>query len=215
MSNEHLHAIIRYFEAIALQIPLELFVFLGMFIDEIFPPLPSLFMLIIAGAIAKTQGYTLFFLLVYLGFIGALGKVLGAWAVYFLGDKAEHFIVPRFGRAIGVTHKEIEQLSNRLNKDWKDFIILFLARAIPIFPTTPVSLICGILKINIKTYLLATFAGTWIRSMFFLYFGYAGLLSYEKLNDNFANTQAIVQILLLALLAGAYVYYKMRKKKSK
>jgi membrane protein DedA with SNARE-associated domain len=212
MQPQSIQTIIKTLESIALQTPLEIFVFMGMFVDEIFPPIPSLFMLIIAGAIAKTQNHSLLYLLVYLSLIGAAGKTLGAWFMYILGDKGEHFMVKHFGKAIGVSHREIEDLSSRLNKGWKDAVVLFLARAIPIFPTTPVSVICGILKIDIKTYIIASFAGTWIRSMFFLFVGYGGLMNYNNIGTSWTNAESIAQIIFIALFIGAYVWYKKRKR---
>jgi membrane protein DedA with SNARE-associated domain len=212
MQTESLQAITKFVETIAAQLPLEVFVFFGMLIDEIFPPIPSLFMLIVAGALAKAQDHSLLFLLFYLGFAGALGKTLGAWILYILGDKGEHFIIKRFGKILGVSHKEISEISGRLNKGWKDILVLFLARAIPIFPTTPVSLICGILKINSKIYLIASFAGTWIRSMIFLYIGYIGLISYKNSDGNWTNAEAITQLILITLLISVWIYYKKRKR---
>lgn len=211
MPSDHLQNITRSIEALALQMPLEIFVFIGMFIDEIFPPVPSLFMLIAAGVVAKAQGHSLFFLLAYIAFAGALGKTLGSWILYILGDKGEYFVVARFGKMLGVSHKEIERISNRLNKGWKDAIVLFLARAIPIIPTTPISLICGILKISIKIYLISSFLGTWIRSMLFLYFGYAGLISYQNFDGNWTRAEVIAQILIFALFIGFWVYYRKKK----
>lgn len=206
MPQESLHQLITSFESLAAQTPLEIFVFLGMFIDEIFPPIPSLFMLIVAGAFAKTQGQTVFFLL-YLSVIGALGKTLAAWILYVVGDKAEHIIVPRFGKMLGVSHKEVERISKRLNQGWKDLIVLFIARAVPIIPTTPVSIMCGVLKINIKIYLLGSFAGTLVRSALFLYFGYFGLISYEKILGNLGTAETVVNVLLAA---GVIIYLCMR-----
>lgn len=210
MPQDKLQQVIASIETLASQTPLEIFVFFGMFIDEVFPPIPSLFLLIVAGTFAKTQGQTIFFLL-YLSLIGAIGKTLAAWILYIVGDKAEHIIVPRFGKMLGVSHKEVEKISNRLNQGWKDLIVLFIARAVPVIPTTPVSIMCGVLKINIKTYLIASFAGTLVRSALFLFLGYFGLISYEKMFGEWGTLEATVNIVLVISAVGLYIWYKRKK----
>ena len=89
--------IIDLFEVYATQIPVEIFTFLGAFIEEVIAPVPSPIVMTLVGSIAAAQMTGLVFLF-YLAIIGAVGKTLGAWLLYFITDKAEDLVFKRFGK---------------------------------------------------------------------------------------------------------------------
>ena len=203
---------INTLESSATKIPLELFVLIGSFVEEVIAPIPSPFIMTVAGSIAKAQEHTLLYLVV-LAIFGAIGKTLGAWVLYYAADKAEDIIIGKFGKLLGVTHKEIEGIGKRFNKGWKDIIFLFVARAVPIIPSAPVSIVCGIIKLNIKIYLFSTFLGTCVRNTLFLYVGYVGVSSYEHITGGLDSVESIVQVSLgvVVVCVIIWAYYKRRK----
>jgi membrane protein DedA with SNARE-associated domain len=203
---------IQIFESFATKMPLELFVLLGSFIEEVIAPIPSPFIMTLSGSIAKAQDQAIFYLIL-LSFFGAIGKTLGAWVLYIIADKAEDVIVGKYGKFFGVTHKEIESIGRRFNKGLRDDVFLFLARAIPIIPSAPVSVVCGLIKLNIRTYLLSTFLGTSVRNMLYLYVGYVGLSSYESVLGGLDSVESIVQIVIGVGIVGiiGWAYYKRKK----
>jgi len=152
------------------QIPLELVVFIGSIIEEIFPPLPSPLLLVITKIATYNQNFLILYMLL-LASIAAFGKTIGSLFLYFLADKTEDLIIGRFGKWFNLSHKDVENIGRRFTGSWKDIIILIFLRAVPIIPTTPVSLVCGIIKLNISTYLASTFIGSFIRIFLLLYLG--------------------------------------------
>ena len=203
---------VKLLEAQATRVPLELFVLMGSFIEEVVAPIPSPFVMTLSGSIAKAQGQ-LFLYLFILAAVGALGKTLGAWILYIIADKAEDVIVTKYGKFFGVSHREIESIGKRFNKGWQDNVFLFLARATPIIPSAPISVVCGLIKLNIKTYIFSTFLGTTVRNMLFLYVGYVGLSSYEHIVEGLDSVESIVQLLIGIIILGFIVwsYYKRGK----
>lgn len=203
-----------FLEKWAQVVPLEVFVVFGSFIEEIVAPIPSPLVMILAGTISHVQNQSLIYL-IFLALIGALGKTLGAWILYAVSDKLEDLLIGKLGKFIGVTHKEIESIGSKLDGGWKDNVFIFLARAIPIMPSAPISVACGIIKLNIRTYLTSTFLGIFVRNLVYLYFGYLGFKNYKQTIEGFDGLESIVQIGLFGALAFAIAWIYFKRKKGK
>ena len=92
-------------------------------------------------------------------------------------------------------------------------MILLVIRALPIMPTSLVSVVCGFIKLNMRTYLQSTFIGYLIRSFIFLYLGYTGMAAYGNAEGNINNIESLMKIVLaigLVVLLG-WVFYKRGK----
>ncbi len=194
------------------KVPLEIFVGFGAFLEEVIAPIPSPSLLTLAGSIAETQKLPLLTLL-WLAVLGAVGKVFGSWILYYLGDKGEDIILKKWGRFFGVSHKHVESFGKRFHKGHKDILVLTTIRALPIIPSAPVSIVCGVIKLNLKVYLLGTFLGNIPRNLIFMYFGYSGVQVFTNLINNIDQTESLVQIaIFLALgLLIVWTYWKRRK----
>lgn len=194
----------------AILVPLEWFVFIGSFAEEVISPIPSALIMGTAGSLALTQGKTLWYLL-WLAVIGNLGKTLGAWFYYFLGDKLEDFLIRPINRLLGIRHEEIENIGKRfIGHHWKDGGVLFFLRLIPFFPSTPVSLACGIIKMDIRVYLAVTYAGNFFKDLFYIYAGYAGLAAFHtlwrKLDHVKFGIDVLVGIVIVGFLFSLYIH---------
>ncbi len=207
-----LAAVETVFVDYAQKVPVELFTFAGAMIEEILAPIPSPLVMTLAGSIAQAQ-HALWVYLLWLALIGAVGKTLGSWLVYFVSDKAEDLVVNKFGKFLGVSHKEIENIGKHFYGDFRDDLIIMLARALPIMPTAPVSIACGVVKVNLRSYLLGTFLGTYLRNVMYLWLGFAGLASFESIMAGLTTMESIVQMLMVALLLVilAVIYYRRGK----
>ncbi len=200
----------------ATHLPLELSSFLGGLVEEVIAPIPSPFVMAAVGSAAFTQskGYLA---LLGLAFLGSAGKTLGAWVIYVIADKLEDIVVGKFGRFLGISHQDVEALGKRFNGSWKDGVTLFFLRALPIVPSSPVSVVCGIIKINLKTYMVSTLLGNLVRNFVYIYLGYAGVSAYHSVLSGLDSTESIMQIFIflgLAALVG-WIYYQRYKTKQK
>lgn len=198
-----------YLEQFAMRVPVELFVFVGALVEEIIAPIPSPVIMTLGGSIAATQQKTLVFLLL-LAVLGAVGKLIGSWLMYVVADKAEDLLITRFGKLLGVSHKELERLGQHFGKGNKDFLLIFLARVVPVMPTAPISVIAGLIKLPLKTYLTASFLGYIGRNLFYLYVGYVGYDSYKNVLSGLDSMESAMQVLIVGMLVGiiGYMYYK-------
>ncbi|MFZ2299861.1 MAG: VTT domain-containing protein [Candidatus Moraniibacteriota bacterium] len=191
-------------------VPLEWFVFIGSFFEEVVSPIPSALIMGTAGSLALVQGSTLWYL-VWLALIGNLGKTLGAWLYYVVGDKLEDFLVRPLAQYFGVTHEEIESIGKRFTgHHLKDGGAVFLLRVLPFVPSLPVSLAAGIIKMDVRVYLAATYAGNFFKDLFYLYVGYMGLAKLHTLWRAIEPVKFAVDILvgigIIAFLMFLYVH---------
>ncbi len=200
--------------ALADHVSVPVFTILGAFIEELIAPIPSPLVMTLAGSLAASEG-RIFIYLFYLSALGSLAKTFGSWLLYLLIDKGEDFFTSKFGRLTGISHKEIESLGKYLGRGSKDYLLIFTLRAIPIVPTAPVSLVCGLVKINLRSYLAATFLGLVVRNLFYLYLGFTSVEALSTLNSNLESLESFGYILLFALLALLFLYlYRERRKQN-
>lgn len=193
-------------------LPTEIFVAIGAFVEELVAPIPSPLVMTLGGSLAASQGKTLTYLGL-LALLGAIGKTVGSWLIYLIADKAEDFVMNKIGKFVGVTHREVEIIGKHLNKGWRDDVILFLLRAVPIMPTAPVSIVCGLIKLNLRTYLTSTFFGTLVRNVFYLYLGYTSVDALESLNEGIDSFEKFGYLILLVVVAIAFAWIYQQKKK--
>ena len=151
--------------------------------------------------------------MILLALTGSVGKTIGAYVIYYISDKAENVIIQKFGRFIGVTQKDVERISAKLNSGKRDDLVLFLLRAIPIVPTAPVSVVCGLIKIKLKTYLWTTFLGTFVRNIIYLYLGFTSLNAVENINSEIDNLEKFGYAIVLIIVAVIFFYIYNQKKK--
>ncbi|MBI2439542.1 MAG: VTT domain-containing protein [Candidatus Moranbacteria bacterium] len=199
-----------YVKALATSMPLEVFVFVGSFLEEVISPIPAALVMGLSGSLALMQGETIWYLF-FLALLGNIGKTLGAWLYYFLGDTLEDLLVKPITKYLGIRHEEIESFGKRFTgHHWKDGGLLFLLRLLPPFPTTPVSLAAGIIKMDIRVFLCATYAGNFFKDFAYLYVGYAGIGTVQKIWRDIEhikpNVDILIGVIIVSFLFFLYVY---------
>lgn len=194
------------------QLPLEIFMFAGSIVEEVIAPLPSPLVPATAGSVAALQNRPLG-TIAWLAAFGATGKVIGAWVLYLLADKAEDIVVGKFGKFLGVSHKKIEGIGKHLQGGRRDLAVLTLLRALPVVSSTLVSVVCGTIKVNKRVYTLATFIGTYFRDLLFLYFGFAGLSAFSNVIAGLENTESKLQLISLSAIFVFLTWLFLKKRR--
>lgn len=170
-----LNGLIQWIEGLSTVLPLPVFIAIGSYLEEIVGPVPPFVVVTTAGALAQVRDYG-FVTIALLLVLAALGKTLGAYTFYYLGDKFEDLAIGRYGRRLGISHADVENFGKRFGKVWyRDFAILFLLRVVPFAPTLIVSLASGAIKLPQWLYLSATYVGYSIKDAFYLGAGYYGI----------------------------------------
>lgn len=194
--------IISYIEKLADILPIEVFALVGGFIEELIAPLPSPLVMFIAGTLAnETNRGSLY--LILLPVIGAVGKTLGEMLIYHIVDKSEDLITSRWGKYLGVSQKNIESIGKYFNKTTREGLVILALRAMPLIPSSIVSVACGLIKVRFISYIWASFVGNSIRNFLFMLVGYYGS---EYLMQILLSSQAsLIGYVLVALIILFYV----------
>jgi len=203
--------IITYLEKLAQYVPLEVFTIIGTFLEEVIAPIPSPFVLTTAGTITKAQNNPLSYIF-FIAILASVSKTFGGWLLYNLTDKIEDVFTSKFGKFIGITSNDVEKIGSYFNGGKKDWLVLFALRSIPIFPSSPISITAGLIKIKMKTFLLTTFTGTIIRNLCYLYLGYAGLAASEEVMAGLDKSETVGKVIIVVMFAGVLLWgFKKRK----
>lgn len=195
-------------------VPLPVFAFLGSFIEEVVAPLPSPFVMMLAGSMIGLEMTKVSILyMVFTAAVGAIGKTLAGIIVYFVSDKAEDLVVGKWGKFLGLSKGNVEALGKYLDKNKGEFFVLFFLRAMPIFPSTPVSVVSGLIKVDIKKYINATFWGTTLRNVFYMLLGYSSFGAFEKLVEKMDKYEYFGYAILALAALGVFAYFRLKNKK--
>lgn len=205
-----MEALITTLKNLAETTPLPIYTLFGGLIEEIVAPIPSPLIMMSAGSFVVAQNKT-FLYLILLSFLAGVGKTVGSWLIYWVSDKAEDVVMTRFGKFLGISsHKDVEWLGDLFDESWKDDLILIFLRVMPIFPGAPVSAAAGFIKLNMKSFIRATFIGTSLRSLLFGAMGYWGISHSSQILSIIDQLETVG--LVLFALAGVAVLIFLAKK---
>ncbi len=202
-------ALIAWLESLAQQTSLEIFTVIASFLEEIVAPIPSPFVMTTAAVIGQAQNYT-YLQLFWVIILGSIAKTIAAVGVYYIVDKAEDVVVGKFGKYIGISHKEVEKIGSILTKTWYDDVLLFVARALPIVPSTLVSVAAGAIKYNLRSYIFMTFLGNIFRSAFYLWVGYVGAETAAKIWGELQGQPIFIVLAVVLTLGLLYILLKLK-----
>jgi membrane protein DedA with SNARE-associated domain len=172
---------------------------LVMFLENVFPPIPSEIVLPLAGFYVEDGR---------LGFVEALvaataGATAGALLLYAIGRYGGLPLVLRYQRVLRVSETEIERADAWFDRygDW----IVFFSRMIPIIRSI-VSIPAGMSEMPVVRFTLLTAAGATVWNTALIGAGYA-------LGGNYDEVEAVIGplsrvILAILVLAAAYVGYR-------
>lgn len=136
--------------------------------------------------------------------IAVLGATLGAMASFY---------VARFVLGESLQNSYAKELE-RFNKEFETngYSYLFALRLLPIFPFFLINLLCGLTRIDIKTFFITTFIGIIPGGFAYTYAG-SQLSAINAPSDIFTKEMALAFFFLglLSLLPVAYKKYQNRK----
>lgn len=193
-------------------------VFLGCILEQIIVPIPaSLIVVSSTFIILKGTSFSiaaLGTLIVKIVIPASLGITLGSFVYYTLAYKLGKPFIERTSKYLGVSVNDVENVEKKFKESRYDDIFMFLARCFPVIPSIAINLFCGIIRYDLKKYIITTFFGSAVQI-----FGW-GLLAwffgniYVVLEDKISYVGNIVTgIIVLAVIC--FVIMKRREKKNK
>ena len=190
-------------------------VFLGCILEQIIVPIPaSLIVLSSTFLLLKGTSFSLLAvgtLLVKIVIPASLGITLGSFVYYILAYKLGTPFIERTSKYLGVSVNDVLDVEKKFKESRYDDIFMFLARCFPVIPSIAIILFCGLIKYDLKKYIIITFLGSAVQI-----FGW-GMLAwfsgniYLIMEDKIAYMSNIVTGIIII----AVVYFIIKKRLDK
>lgn len=181
------------------------------FLENIFPPVPSELILLASGFLITKTNLNIFIMIIF----ATLGSLLGGILLYYLASLLNKntlikLINSKALRFLNLKEKDIDLSFNWFNK--KGNISVLICRCIP-FLRSLISLPAGIFKMSFIKFLLYTIIGSLVWNSVIIVIGYV-------VGDNFLAINEVLKkysYLFVALITiiGVIVIFRKRRKNEK
>ncbi|WP_211092079.1 DedA family protein [Aliigemmobacter aestuarii] len=173
-----------------------------MFLETVFPPIPSEVIMPVAGIVAASGGMTLTGVIL----AGTLGAMLGNTAWYFLAritgiDRFQPLIL-RHGRWLTIDWPDVERAQAAFGRFGG--AIVFLGRMIPTIRSV-ISIPAGILRMELGRFLIWSTVGTAIWSAGLAAAGWAAGLHFDRIEA----VMGPVSLAVILAIAALYVWRQL------
>lgn len=184
-------------------------VFFLILIENIFPPIPSEAILLVAGFMTHSSRLSVPLLILTSSF----SSLFGGFLLYYLGrilnkERIEKIVKSKIGKMLHLKINDINKSIDWFNK--KGSISVFFGRCIPIIRSL-ISIPAGISKMNITTFTIYTFGGSLIWNTLLISLGkifqsnWIVITKYLKIYKEY-----VIIILIIGLVI--YIFKKILKK---
>jgi Uncharacterized membrane-associated protein len=190
-------------------------VFLGCILEQIIVPIPaSLIVLSSTFIILKGTSFSLAAvgtLMVKIVIPASLGITLGSFVYYTLAYKLGTPFIERTSKYLGVSVNDVADVEKKFKESRYDDIFMFLARCFPVIPSIAINLFCGLIRYDLKKYIITTFFGSAVQI-----FGW-GMLAwfsgnvYLILEDKISYMSNIV----MGIIIVAVIYFIIMKRRER
>lgn len=194
-------------------------VFIGVLLESFIAPIPSPLVPMGAGFILVPSEASLFEAIIISFFTitlaGAFASTIGAFFGYGIGYLGGRPLIKRFERFIGVSWEEIEKSKKLFGKGYKDDLTLFLSRAIPVIPLSPISFCAGVVRFDAKRFTVWTLLGSMPRYFVLGLIGWFMGVAYRDLSQTIDFFESLVLLLIIIMVVVYVIYRARRRHKSK
>jgi membrane protein DedA with SNARE-associated domain len=182
---------------------------LVMFLENIFPPIPSEVILPLAGSLVLEGAFTL----PGVTAVGSAGSVVGALVFYalghLLGEARVRDLIRRYGRWMMLSEEDYDKALAWFNRYGEG--VIFFGRMVPIVRSL-VSVPAGIARMDLGRFSIYTAIGTGLWSFLLAFAGY--LLGHSwPLVSQWIGRYEKVMIVVAALVIVAFVANRLRRRR--
>lgn len=187
--------------------------FVGTFLEEVISPIPSLLVLLPAGAMVEARDLPVYYIAVLAAICG-VARVLGGSILYWIAHRLENAVLGK-RKVFGLTHADILRLSKEIGnkkKAWRVWLVLFVLHSLPVFPGTLLSAGSGFIKVRYSIFATATFGGSVVNGVIYIWLGYMGLQAAQHLEDLGWLTNIVTVLVVLALIIWYAAWHSRRRR---
>lgn len=148
--------------------------------------------------------------LINIGIPASLGVTLGSFVIYGLVYAGGKPAIARFGKYVGITWEEIEAAEKKFTAGRMDETLLFVLRALPIFPISVISAVCGLIRLPWKEFFYVTLLGAFVRAAGSALVGWGVGKEYAYYASQFEIVEKYGLIVLV--IGGIVTYWQIKKR---
>lgn len=204
---ELLHAIILWVENLITQLGYPGLA-LAMFLETVFPPIPSEAIMPFAGLLARRGVFSLGGVIV----AASVGAVLGALVLYAVGRWVEErvlfILVARHGRWVGLSEDNLRQALRAFDRH--GLLAVFIGRLLPGLRSV-ISLPAGMARMRLSTFIFMSTLGTVAWNSLLAWLGWALGDQWEVALQWIARYEEIT-IIVVVLAGAAYVGWRLYRR---
>ncbi|MGB3655874.1 MAG: DedA family protein [Rivularia sp. (in: cyanobacteria)] len=179
-----------------------------MFLENVFPPIPSELIMPLAGFTATQGKLSLQFVIL----AGTLGSLLGVLPWYYVGkvvgEKRLREWIDKYGKWLTLSGADIDRSKRWLNKYGKATV--FFGRLVPGIRTF-ISVPAGLDNMPLVPFLLYSFAGSLIWTALLTYAGFVLGNNYQEVEKYIAPISGIVIASIMIYLIISFIRRKTRQ----
>lgn len=182
-----------------------------MFLDNIFPPIPSELIMPTAGFISSQGKLNLVLVII----AGSFGSILAACVLYALGHYLnEQRIIKwleKYGKWLFIKPDDVLKAKQSFNQHGKK--IVFFGRMVPALRSI-ISIPAGMAGMPFSQFLLYSSLGTIIWTSLLACGGFYLGENYEILGKWISKASGVITVVLILLIAGGLYFYFKKKKQN-
>ena len=188
-------------------------IFFLIFIENIFPPIPSEVVLLFGGFMTTYSKLNLFGMIIF----STLGSTVGAIVLYYIGkilnkERLKKIVSGKIGKVLRLKASDIEKADKWF--DTKGNKTVFFCRFIPVVRSL-ISIPAGMSEMIMSKFLLYTITGSLIWNTVLLFIGSKVGENWKKIEQIMSQYSHIILIILIIAFIGFVIYHFSKKKKKK
>jgi membrane protein DedA with SNARE-associated domain len=181
-------------------------VLIAMIIESACIPLPSELTMPLAGWMLVQAHGLGWVWLIWAGFVGAVGNVVGSWIAYWIGMKGGRPFLEKYGRYVLITHHDLDRADAWFAKYGEPAI--FFSRVLPVIRTF-ISFPAGLARMDGRRFTTLTFVGSILWSTVLAWAGFVAGEHWEEIRA-IMRPFDIPIIIILVVLVAAFLVHKIR-----
>lgn len=184
-------------------------IFFLIFVENIFPPIPSEVILLLSGFITSYTTLNVILMIIF----SSLGSLLGAILLYYIGkilnkDRLKKIVRGKIGKVLFLKEKDIDKADIWFNTKGNKSV--FFCRFIPIVRSL-ISIPAGISEMPIIKFIVYTFCGSLIWNTVLICLGHTLSDNWSIMLDILDKYKIIAIVIMLCIFI--YVLYRFYKNK--
>ena len=186
-------------------------VFFLIFIENVFPPIPSEVILLLGGFLVTFSNLNVLMMIVS----STLGSLVGAIVLYYLGyilneNRLKKIVNGKLGKILFLKEGDIDKASNWFSK--KGNKTVFLCRFIPIVRSL-ISIPAGINKMKLSKFFVYTICGSMIWNTILICLGYKFGENWPIVSEALNEYSFVIKLLLFSVLI-IWIFKHLKREKS-